>query len=53
MAELYKILEQISNLYKIKLLETIKVYLVFLPDRLRKAANDPLFSQKNDPSLSI
>jgi len=46
MASLYKILEQIGNFYKIKLLKTIRVYLVFLSNRLRKAASNPLLSQK-------
>jgi len=44
MAGLYKILEQIDNSYKVKLLETIKIYFIFLLNRLWKATNDPLFS---------
>ena len=38
----YKVFENISNLYKIKLLDLIKVYLVFLLDKLQKAIIDLL-----------
>ena len=34
MAGLYKILEKVGNLYKLKLLESIKVHLVFSPNKL-------------------
>jgi hypothetical protein len=34
MAGLYRILEKIGNLYKVELLETIKVHLVFSLDKL-------------------
>ena len=49
----YRILEKVSNLYKINLLVSIKVYLVFLLDRLWKAANNLLPGQYNDPPLPI
>ena len=42
MAGLYKIFKKIGNLYKIELLNSIKIYSVFLLDKLRKAAQDPL-----------
>jgi hypothetical protein len=42
MAGLYKILEKIGNLYKVKLLDLVKVHSVFSLDKLRKAAMDPL-----------
>src|SRR6266568_191500 len=53
MVGLYKVLEKIGNLYKIELLDSIKVYFVFLPDKLRKAVMDPLLGQKNEPPLPI
>jgi hypothetical protein len=34
MAGLYKILRRIRNLYKVKLPKLIKIYLIFLPDKL-------------------
>jgi len=40
-------------LYKIKLPDLIKVYFIFLLDKLWKAGNDPLPGQKNEPSLPI
>jgi len=42
MASPYEILERVGNAYKVKLLESIRVHLVFSPDKLYKASNDPL-----------
>ena len=42
MAELYKILSKVENLYKVKLLDLVKVHPVFLLDKLHKATIDPL-----------
>ena len=42
MAGPYKVLEKIGNLYKVKLPDSIKVHPIFSPDKLWKAANDPL-----------
>jgi len=53
MAGPYKVLKKIGNLYKVELLDLIKVYPIFLPDKLRKAANDLLPRQKNKPPLPI
>ena len=50
MAELYKILKKIG---KVKLPNLVKVHPVFLLDKLRKAAIDPLPGQINPPPLPI
>ena len=42
MAGPYKVLKKIGNLYKIKLLDLIRVYPIFLLDKLQKAINNPL-----------
>ena len=42
MAGLYKVLKKIGNFYKVELPNSIKVYLVFLLNKLQKAVTDPL-----------
>lgn len=39
---LFRVLKKISNLYRLKLLASIKVYNVFLTNKVRKDLNDPL-----------
>jgi hypothetical protein len=52
-ARLYEVLEKIGNLYKVKLLNLIKVHPIFLLDKLQKAATDPLPRQRNELLLPI
>ena len=47
MEGLYEILEQIGHLFKLKLLESIKVHLVFHAEKLRKDPGNPLLGQTN------
>ena len=42
MAGPYEVFKKIGNLYKVKLPDSIKVYPIFLLDKLQKAINDPL-----------
>ena len=49
----YEVFKKINNLYKIKLLDSIKVHPIFLPNKLQKAADNPLPRQKNELPLPI
>ena len=53
MVGLYRVLKKIGNLYKVELLNSIKVYPIFLLDKLQKAVNNLLPGQKNKPLLPI
>ena len=49
----YIVLEQRGESFKLDLLESIKIHPVYLPERLRKAASDPLPGQRNGPSEPV
>src|ERR1700738_378118 len=53
MAGPYEVLERVGNAYRLRLPDSIQVHPIFSPDKLRKAAIDPLPGQKNEPPLPI
>jgi hypothetical protein len=53
MAGPYTILERIGNAFRINLPPLIRIHLVISIDKLRKAANNPLPSQLQEPGPPI
>ena len=53
MAGKFRIVEKIGNAYKLDLPPSMRIHPVFSPDKLRKAANDPLPGQIDDPAPPI
>lgn len=53
MAGPYQILEKVGHSYKVDLPASMKVHKIFSPDKLRKASNNPVPGQKQDPPPPI
>ncbi|HEV7235588.1 MAG TPA: DDE-type integrase/transposase/recombinase, partial [Ktedonobacteraceae bacterium] len=49
MAGPYRVLEKVGHAYRLELPPTMRIHPVFSPDKLRRAANDPVPGQVIDP----
>lgn len=53
MAGKFRILEKIGNSYRLDLPASMRIHPIFSPDKLRKASNDPLPGQHDEPGEPV
>lgn len=49
----FEIIEKVGNSYRLALPDSMKIHPVFSPDKLRRAANDPLPGQSTEPPKPV